>query len=213
MEQSSKLVVFDLDGTLNRTELFSVGVHRMVQTEFGWPAQSPEQIISIFGAPANEYIEGLLPGADDETKRKYLKRVSEAECDLMDLAAAYDGCGEMLDMLHEGGCKTAVCSNSSFRYITTVLKAIKLADKIDFIQPLEPGMTTKGESLRALLTKAGCTDAVMVGDTVYDQQAAIANQIPFIGCNYGYRPHEMKEAEHTVDKPLDIPALINSLID
>jgi len=212
MEQCSKLIVFDLDGTLNRTELFSVGVHRMVQTEFGWPAQSPKQIISIFGAPSSEYIESLLPGADDDTKQKYLKRVSQAERDSMDLAAAYDGCAEMMDELHANGCKTAVCSNSSFRYITAVLNAIKLADKIDYIQPLEPGMTKKGQSLQALLTKTACSAAIMVGDTVYDQQAAIDNRIPFIGCRYGYRPQEMKDLENAVDKPLDVPAMVTGLL-
>ena len=213
MEQCSKLIVFDLDGTLNRTELFSVGVHRMVQTEFGWPAQSPEQIISIFGAPASEYIESLLPGADAATKQNFLNRVSEAERDSMDLAAAYDGCSEMMDALHAKGYKTAVCSNSSFRYINAVLNAIKLADKIDYIQPLEPGMTTKGQSLGTLLAKTGCKTAIMVGDTVYDRQAAIDNKIPFIGCRYGYRPQEMEGLENVVDKPLDIPEAITALID
>lgn len=212
MEQCSKLIVFDLDGTLNRTELFSVGVHRMVQTEFGWPAQSPEQIMSIFGAPASEYIESLLPGADDATKRNYLNRVSEAERDSMNLAAAYEGCIEMMDTLHAKGYKTAVCSNSSFRYINAVLTAIKLADKIDYIQPLEPGMTTKGQSLGSLLAKTGCSVAVMVGDTVYDQQAAMDNKIPFLGCRYGYRPQEMEDLENAVDKPLDIPAAIAALV-
>lgn len=213
MEQPSKLVVFDLDGTLNRTELFSVGAHRMVQTEFGWPAQSPQQIISIFGAPASEYIDSLLPGADDDTKQRYLKRVSQVECDSMSFAAAYDGCSEMMDALHANGCKTAVCSNASYRYITSVLNAIKLMDKIDYIQPLEPDMTTKGQSLHALLAKSGIKSAVMVGDTVYDRQAAIDNDIPFIGCRYGYRPQEMKDVENAVDKPLDVPALVNLLID
>ena len=61
MSAATKLIVFDLDGTLNRTELFAVEVHRMLQTEFGWPAQSPEKITALFGAPAEEYMESLLP--------------------------------------------------------------------------------------------------------------------------------------------------------
>lgn len=212
MEHPIKLIVFDLDGTLNQTERFSVGAHRMVQTEFGWPAQSPQQIISIFGAPASEYIEKLIPGADDETKQRYLKRVAQVECDCMDMAAAYDGCSEMMDKLHTDGYKTAVCSNASYRYIDSVLNAIKLADKIDYIQPLESGMTTKGQSLRVLLTKTDCKSAIMVGDTAYDEQAAKENGIPFIGCLYGYRPQELKDAENTVDKPLEVPAIAKNLL-
>ena len=91
MKPASKLIVFDLDGTLNRTELFAVEVHRMLQTEFGWPAQSPEEITAVFGAPAEEYMDRLLPGSDKATQQRYLKREAEVEYDYMHLAAAYEG--------------------------------------------------------------------------------------------------------------------------
>ena len=148
MKSETKLIVFDLDGTLNRTELFAVEVHRMLQTEFGWPAQSPEEITAIFGAPAEEYMDRLLPGSDEKTKQRYLKREAEVEYDYMHLAAAYDGCARMLSVLRENGWETAVCSNSSFRYISMILNSTGLMHQIDYIQPLEKGMTEKSQSPR-----------------------------------------------------------------
>lgn len=211
MSAATKLIVFDLDGTLNRTELFAVEVHRMLQTEFGWPAQSPEKITALFGAPAEEYMESLLPGSDEQTKQRYLKREAEVEYDYMHLAAAYDGCSQMLSVLRENGWETAVCSNSSFRYISMVLNATGLMHQIDYIQPLEKGCTEKAQSLASLLSRIPHSAAVMVGDTIYDKKAAEANNIPFIGCRYGFRPTEMEDVPHTVRTPVEIPALAEEL--
>ena len=213
MTISEKLVIFDLDGTLNRTELFAVEVHRMVQAEFGWPSQTPEEIISTFGAPAKECLDALLPGADEETKQRYNKRASEVEYEYIHLADFYTGVPEMLDSLHEMGFGTAVCSNASYRYISMVLEAIGIMDKIDFIQPLEKGMTNKGQSLCVLLQGICPSFAVMVGDTAFDMEAANANNIPFIGCTYGFRPQEMEQASFAVDSPVLIPKVVRSIAE
>ncbi len=212
MKPETKLIIFDLDGTLNRTELFAVEVHRMLQTEFGWPAQSPEEITAIFGAPAEEYMDRILPGSDEKTKQRYLKREAEVEYDYMHLAAAYDGCDKMLSVLRDNGWETAVCSNSSFRYISMILNSTGLMHQIDYIQPLEKGMTEKSQSLASLLQRIPHSCAVMVGDTAYDQKAAEANHIPFIGCRYGFRPTEMEAVEHTVLTPVEIPELAEKLV-
>ncbi len=210
MEQGTKLFIFDLDGTLNRTELFSVDAHQTVQAEFGWPVQTAEEIMSVFGEPVNEYMPKILPGADPDTISRYVRRVSEVEHDFIDQAASYCGCPQLLDILHERGFRTAVCSNSSYRYISMVLSAIDLMDRIDFIQPLEDGMTTKSQSLQSLLNKVKPAFAVMVGDTMMDYQAAVDNQIPFIGCEYGFRPQEMRNLQCFVHQPLDILTLTAS---
>lgn len=213
MITAEKLVIFDLDGTLNRTELFAVEVHRMVQAEMGWPSQTPEEIISTFGAPAKEGLDALLPGADEETRQRYNKRVSEVEYDYIHLADYYTGVPEMLDRLHEMGFATAVCSNASYRYISMVLEALGIIDKIDFIQPLEKGMTSKSQSLQELLQGLHPAFAVMVGDTAYDMDAANDNHIPFVGCTYGFRPQEMAEADYAVDSPVLIPKVVRSIAE
>ncbi len=213
MPHPRKLVIFDLDGTLNQTELFSVGAHRMVQTEFGWSAQTPEQIKRIYGLPATEYIHMLLPGADKETQQRYLTRVAQVERECMDLAEAYPGCKEMMEQLHEDGCAIAVCSNAPAGYIDIVLDKIHLADLVDYKQPLEPHMHSKSQSLCALLSRVQPEEgAVMVGDTSMDRLAADDNHIPFIGCLYGYRPEEMKTEPHHVSAPTEIAAMVHEIL-
>lgn len=61
MKPAPKLIVFDLDGTLNRTELFAVEVHRMLQTEFGWPAQSPKKSLPFSAHPPMNIWSACCP--------------------------------------------------------------------------------------------------------------------------------------------------------
>lgn len=206
------LVVFDLDGTLNQTERHSVPAQTQVLQEFGAPAVTPEKITGTFGATYEEYTQALLPGFSDEIKQAYLKRVLVVEEEfLKKYGCTYPGVGKMLDSLHTMGYETAVCSNASLQYITIVLTTLKLEKRIDYIQPLIKGYT-KDDSLRLLLQKVQPAGAVMVGDTQFDQKAAMANQIPFIGCLYGYRPHEIANADGVISTPLDLLKIIGNLL-
>ena len=92
-----------------------------------------------------------------------------------------------------------------------ILNSTGLMHQIDYIQPLEKGMTEKSESLASLLTRIPHSCAIMVGDTDYDRKAAEANHIPFIGCRYGFRPTEMESVEYTVLTPVEIPELAEKL--
>ena len=209
---AKKLVVFDLDGTLNRTELYSVPAHKKALAERNIFDKSSELIISTFGARAEDYHKILLNTDDPVIGEKYEKDVYQYQLDTIDaLAKEYDGISAMLDKLHQDGYLTAVCSNSSVKYITMVLKALKIYDKIDFIQPLVPDMI-KDDTLRLLIEKVKPSKTVMVGDRVYDKNAARANNIPFIGCKYGFKASEVEDADAAVDSPSEINAAVDKLI-
>lgn len=209
---NKSLIVFDLDGTLNKTELHSVPAQTRVLREFGAPEPTPEKIKGTFGATYEEYTETLMPGFSEERKQAYLRRVVDVEEEfLKKFGKPYSGVVEMLNGLHEMGFETAVCSNASIKYITVVLNSLGLFDLIDYIQPLIKGHS-KNDSLRLLLQKTEPRAAVMVGDTVFDQAAAQANKIPFVGCLYGYRPHEMEKAEFKISEPTELLKLIGKIL-
>lgn len=210
--QHQKMVVFDLDGTLNRTDLFSVPAIQLVQKQLGFPISSPEKIKSSYGTAYREFMDLLFPGGDAQTAKDYQRLIPQAEQQYLSLARPYEGIPELLDALQESGYQTAVCSNSNHRYISTALKAIGIWNRIDIIQELEPGMDTKTESLACLIQKTGNTQAVMVGDTLFDYQAAKDNGIPFIGCRYGFRPYEMASLHPAVDVPSEILHWVKQLI-
>ena len=212
MQYADKLVVFDLDGTLNRTDLFAVDAHLTALREHGRTDVLPEEVAATFGAAWQDYMKVLLPDADLATWKAYQARVAELEVVFMkERGAPFAGAEQMLGELRGLGYRTAVCSNASARYITVVLETLGLAPLIDCIQPLVAGMSKK-DTLRLLLARETPAKAVMVGDRCYDLEAARANGIPFIGCLYGFNPEEVKAADKTVRHASEITACVQELL-
>lgn len=205
-------IVFDLDGTLNQTDLVSVKAHQQAQREFGVPVRSADFIISTFGERARDSFPLLAPGLSRREHEAYGHRVGDLELELLpQYGRPYDGCADMLGEIRKKGWHTAVCSNASFRYIDGVLRALRLRSLIDELRPLEPELI-KVDTLRLLLEKVRAEQAVMVGDRKYDKEAAQENQIPFIGCLYGFAPDEVRNADRVAVQPAEIVSAAEELL-
>lgn len=210
--KKEKLVVFDLDGTLNKTELYAVPAHKKTLADYQIFDKSDELIISTFGARAHDCIHLLLGECDEQKANEYLKKYTAYEIEtIKESAGEFEGVSEMLDKLKQNGYSTAVCSNASERYIRMVLEALNIIDKIDYIQPLLPNLI-KDDTLRLLLEKVAPEKAVMVGDRVYDKNAAKANNLPFIGCMYGFNANEIADASIPVTSATEIYDAVEKLI-
>lgn len=207
-----KLVIFDLDGTLSKTDEFSILAIQDVQRQLGFEASSRETIISCYGKAFMDFMNTIFPGADEKVFKEYSKLIPKADQKYINRAITYPGITDMLDELIKYGYELAVCSNANAFYINMVLKALKIDSKIKYVQELEPSMNSKVESLKALLNRVNVKKACMVGDTLFDMKAAKENNIPFIGCRYGYRPYEMEKIENTVSRAEEIPSLVRMLI-
>lgn len=207
-----KLVVFDLDGTLNRTELYSLPAHKKALSNINIFDKTDEFIVSLFGARAEDCVHLLIDSEDQQKSHDYIKSVSKYETEFIEgLAQEFEGTSDMLDALHKDGYRTAVCSNASERYIKMVLNALNITNKIDYIQPLLPGLI-KDDTLRLLLEKEKPIKAVMVGDRIYDKNAAKANEISFIGCMYGFKNSEVADADIAVKTASEIYGAVKKLI-
>lgn len=210
-----KLVAFDLDGTLNKTDLYAVLAHQKAQAEFGATVKSSDDIIATFGERGEDIVHTLIDSNDVELGKAYLRRVGECEREFIaDHHGEYDGITEMLKKLKADGYLTAICSNSSERYITMVLEHLNLLQYIDYIQPLIKGLC-KVETLGLLIERVKPDKAVMVGDRRFDMEAAVGNSIPFIGCLYGFggvKAFEVEAADIAVNTPCEINAAVDKLM-
>jgi phosphoglycolate phosphatase len=206
------LVIFDLDGTINQTALYAVEATKKALLDLNAPHIDEQQIRSLFGARPADYVKIYFPKGDESVFQEFLKLEAHYENELMDrYAKAFDGVENSIRSLKNDGFHLAVCSNSSTRYITRVLKTIGLFHFFDEIQPLMAGMTKK-DTLKQLLDRTRPQKAVMIGDRIYDKEAAHANQIPFIGCLYGYSPQEVLDADRTVLNGSELYSAVWSLI-
>ena len=207
-----KLAVFDLDGTLNRTDLFSVPAHLKALAERGITDVTEQKVISTFGERADEYVKILLGEVPQQEARRYLDDVAKYELEyIAQRGRPYDGVPESLAKLRQDGYRIAVCSNSSLRYQTMVLTNLKLMPLVDAIQDLRPGMT-KVQTLRLLLEKESPDAAVMTGDRKFDIEAGKENHLPTVGCRYGYNPKEAELADIVIDSGAEIYDAVCRLI-
>lgn len=209
---SKKLVIFDLDGTLNRTDLYSVAAQQKALAEFGVTGIPEEELRGCLGGRPIDYAKRFLPHLTHQDHLHYLERELYWEKVIMQTSCgSFEGIPQLLDRLHQAGYRTAVCSNSARDYIVPVLTALGLLGQIDAIQPLLPGLN-KVDTLGLLLKEEKPQAAVMVGDRIFDMEAARGNAIPFIGCLYGYCPAEMVDSNRTVACAADIFDAVQELI-
>ncbi len=207
-----KLVVFDLDGTLNMTERFVLPAFETACREFGLPAFSKQQVMSIVGGRPEDYSKILFPEASPEFRERFFRREGELELLFMEKdSSPFPGIPEALTELRHMGYLTAVCSNAFPPYINSVLERLKLSGLIQEVQSLIPGKT-KNDTLGVLIARTNPSKAVMVGDRIFDLEAAKANAIPFIGCLYGYGYGEMVGADCAISAPVELVDAVRELI-
>ena len=157
-----KLVIFDLDGTLNRTDLYSVAAQQKALEEFGVTGIPEADLKGCLGGRPIDYAKRFLPHLTHEDHLRYLERELYWEKVIMEKSCgSFEGIPELLDLL---------------------------------LQREEPEA------------------AVMVGDRIFDMEAARGNSIPFIGCLYGYCPAEMAGSDRTVDCAAAIFDAVQDLI-
>lgn len=210
-DNKNNLVVFDLDGTLSQSNLFSLPAIQDTQKVLGFPPTDHDTLIAIYGAPFEEFFDLIFPGAGEDIIPKYYEQVAISEQKYKHLAKPFDGVVEMLEEIKNNGYNTAVCSNADINYIMFVLDALMITSKIDYVQELKEEMTSKTQSLGELLSKVEYEKAIMVGDTLYDYLAAKDNNIDFIGCTYGFKPLDMEKMENKVKSALELPNVIDRL--
>ncbi|MBQ6570221.1 MAG: HAD hydrolase-like protein [Clostridia bacterium] len=213
MPLCEKLAVFDLDGTISQTHLFSVPAHKQVMADMGYPVKTEDEIIRTYGMVQKDYLTALIGDYESEKAMTYIRRVAALENEfILTRGKPYEGTAEMLRSLRADGIKTAICSNASYRYISMVLAAYGLGDLIDFIQPVSTGLS-KVDTLGILIANSGARKTVMCGDTAFDMQAAQGNGIPFVGCMYGFQPWQLEKAAYKAENMPQLCEIIKTILN
>lgn len=207
-----KFLIFDIDGTLNQTDLYAVEAYQKAMKKRGRDLKR-EEVIACIGLSPTMITQRLFGSLTDEEYVEWRKDIEDIEFDLMRVhASAFKGIKETLVSLKEKGYGLAICSNAFSDHIEHVLEAIGLCHYFDKIGSLEMGKT-KSEVLENLLKKINPAKACMVGDRKFDVQAAKDNQIPIIGCAYGYAPEEIVEATVVVQTPVEILNAVKKIFE
>ena len=183
-----KLVIFDMDGTLADTSEGIFNSIRYTQKMMNLPEISYEQMLSHVGPPMEESyarnfgLSGELLKRAVQYHKEYAMQKGYRELKV------YNGIIDLLEKMRNTGIRTAVAT----------LKAQTTAEKIaneyfpdlfdvvigtDLENPL-----TKAEMLIKCIDKfqLSKSDAVLVGDSIYDANGAAEAGIDFVAVTYGF---------------------------
>ncbi len=195
-----RLVIFDIDGTLHKTEVMSLAAHCALAKKTGRRPPSKEVLFRTYGEDP-ETILDILGITEKEEREVFFARIQEEEAKQMEACAVcYPGIEQLLERLHDDGISIALCSMCDQPYMDAFVRRFHLEERIAYGRSAKWG-TDKRLVLKGLLENAGARRAVMVGDRRFDMEAARFCGIPFIGCLFGYAPEEITAAEYKVEYP------------
>ena len=185
----TRLVIFDLDGTLLNTEeglLRSIGY---TLEQHGKPALGPEALRRFIGPPIQESFMRFC-GADEPEAREMAAtfRARYKDKDLLK-AHPYQGIYGALAALSKAGLQIAVATNKRQDYAERILDGFQLLAPMAAVSGTDFAQTmNKADVIRQCLTMTGCSpeQAVMVGDTMGDAAGAAGAKVPFLGVLYGF---------------------------
>lgn len=188
-----KLAVFDCDGTLvdGQADVLWAMNRAFEKAHFAPP--DPGEVRRLVGLSLPVAIRELAPDEPVEIQRaltEFYKSSFRARREEGLLSEPlYEGIAELLHWLHDGGWQLAVATGKSDRGLAACLAGHGITDLFVSLQTADRHPSKPHPAmLEAALFEAGvsCEDAVMIGDTAFDMQMAVAARVHPVGVAWGY---------------------------
>ena len=214
-----RLAVFDCDGTLVDGQAAICDCMELAFTAADLPCPDRNQIRRIVGLSLPQALRQLAPQASDIQRNHaveaYKEHYRSARYEDRLHEPLYDGIGALLDRLALRGTALGVATGKSDRGLIACLTGHGIIDKFVTLQTADrhPSKPNPAMLEAALFEGAAqASEAVMIGDTIFDIDMARAANVRAIGVAWGYHdPNELIEAgaEAVAQTPEELEALIH----
>jgi phosphoglycolate phosphatase len=213
----TRLVLFDLDGTLVDSTPGIWASIRFATARLGLPAPTPGQLNAMIGPPLEDGFAGafgLLPG--DVVRAVELYRSHYTAGAMFD-ADVYDGIPELLAGLRADGITLAVATSKPEPFAVQILEHAGLLGRFADVHgaTLDGTVRHKDQVVAAALAAHPAGERpVLVGDRSHDVLGARAHGLPCIGAGWGPAPPgELAAAGAAVvaASPAEVPAALARL--
>ncbi|HTZ70371.1 MAG TPA: phosphoglycolate phosphatase [Acetobacteraceae bacterium] len=215
----SKLMVFDLDGTLvDSVPDIAAAVNRMLAAR-GLPPLTSDAVAAMVGDGLKPLIArafaavGATPdaAAGDEYLADYESNVAVE-------TRLFDGIPAALHALEQAGWRLAVCTNKPERAARLLLDALGIADRFSAIGGGDSFAAHKPDPmhLQGTIAAAGgdARFTLMVGDHTNDVSAATGAGVRAVFAGWGYgRPGMEEGAVAIAPRPGDLPGIAARLLN
>lgn len=198
----SRLVVFDCDGTLVDGQAAICQTMEAAFASTGLVAPERNMVRRMVGLSLPYALRELAPDASDEQRHAVVEAYKTGFRDLRLSGALreplYDGIARLIDELSGEGWQLAVATGKSDRGLHACLDTHGIRHRFVSLQtadrhPSKPHPAMLEAALFEAAVQPG--DAVMIGDTSFDMEMAVAAGVRAIGVAWGYHEaHELRAA-------------------
>lgn len=214
----TKLIIFDMDGTLVNTLDTIAYFGNTTLRHFGITAIPTERYKTLVGNGSRVLVERMLDFCGvgqqsiDEIHKWYMNIYDK---DFMYLTRAYDGIVDMLKKLKAKSVKTAIISNKDDMTAKKVANELFGDELIDICYGARQGVPLKPNpaSVLEIMELSGATpkECLYVGDTATDMETAKNAGLFGVGVLWGFRDRaelEAAGADIIVSQPRSIAELV-----
>jgi len=201
----SRLVLFDLDGTLVDSTPGIWASVRVAAAALGLPAPTSEQLRQMVGPPLQDGFALVLGvPADDVPRAVAAYREHYAAGALLDVTV-YDGIAALLARLTADGATLAITTSKPEKFAVRVLEHTGLRRYFASVHGATMDGAVRHKDQVVALALAAHPDGkrpVLVGDRAHDVLGAAAHGLPCIGAGWGPAPAgELADAGAAVIAP------------
>lgn len=184
----SKVVVFDVDGTLFDTKLGIIKALNEVLNNLGKESISKADEDKWIGPPVrNSFISfaGMNPQQAEEATKRYRQIYTEK---YIAKSIMYDGMTEVLSKLRDSGYHLCIATMKTQGQMEQLLSLKNMTDTFELVQTAAlDGSKSKADMLDFIKRQYPSeTQFYMIGDTMGDYEAARSSGYIFFAVSYGY---------------------------
>ena len=208
------LVIFDVDGTLFRTDCVTVPAVQRTFADFGLPIPDRGLILGFFGKSVASYEDWLAQQCPPGQAPEIIAATNALELHLIGEAGQlYPGVMETLEQLRSDGYIMAICSNGPQPYVDEVLDKHHLREFFPVVYARDTRYSGKEEMVRLILDKIVSDVFVVIGDRHDDIEAAHAWNGYGIAATYGFGcPDEWREADAMIENITQTPVCVKRML-
>lgn len=205
------VVLFDIDGTLTDTSYLHTLAWRRAFLAHGHDVAS-SRIHRLIGASSTRLMEECIGEADDAVKDAWSERFDE----LVPEIRAFPGARELIDAVQAGGGRAVLATSSPGDLVEHHLRALGLREDdlagITTDSDVDEAKPAPDVFLAALDQVGGTPDrAIVVGDTGWDVEAALAAGVATVAVRTGGWAHDELVQAGAVEVHADVATIADRL--